>query len=454
MRPSATACSRPATDVDGRSVIGLWTELGPGSRWTNEGVSRVVGFLIEGAAQSRATTFHLVVPGGMGAVVRADLMSLKAEEGQDWVLHEGPTSPTGAEQRRAMEMLADFANATVGVEGWVVTFPFFLAARRLAKPIAVLFPDAIPYDFPWGWPGEVHWGAQGHWPQWFRATSELLTKAPAVITFSKHVDERHVQALFGVAGEKVRVVPLAAPDLSHLLPDREGRISRSISGERLRAHARDRGWRYLGDFPFEETPYVVVSTQDRPTKNICMAALAVINLIRKRHVQIKMVTTATIHYGADWTDLPGSIETRQAQSDILSMPDLPRDVHAALYHCAAATLHPSFYEGIVGALPLFESLSVGTPALAARGPHTDELLQEHPGLEPWLFDPYDGGALEALMLEAMAGRDRIAAVQQELYAGFARRSWGDVAKEYALVATSGVGDDNARGRPDPSSEAP
>ncbi len=208
----------------------------------------------------------------------------------------------------------------------------------------------------------------------------------------------------------------------------------------LRAHARARGWRYLQDFAFEDARYVVVSTQDRVTKNIGRAADAVLRLLRRDRIGIKLFTTASLHFGADWTLLPGLIEREQMHRDAISVPDLPREVHAALFHCAAAVLHPSFFEGIVGALPFYEAVSVGTPCLLARGPHTAELLAEEPGLSPDTFDPYDVDGLARLLRSLLeGGREEVLARQSAAFERLLRRrNWGQVAEAYANAAVGGL----------------
>ena len=430
-----------------RVKIGLWTELPKGARWTNEGVSRVVGFLIEGAAQTQGLHFVVVVPHGMARVVEDDLRSLSASEGLDWTVVEGPAGsvdaqanigPASDDHDENMVKLANFANEQVDVAGWVVTFPFFTGSIWLKRPKAVLFPDAIPYDFPSGWPGAANWGEDGFWPSWFRRCDQVMRHANTVITFSRHVAERHLVKLFGVSESKIHVVPLAAPDLSPLVNGLIGRVrspkTRREAADLLRAHSKERGWRYLTDFPFEEVDYAVVSTQDRPTKNLGMAAGVVLDVLRRRRRDLKLIVTAPLHFGAVWTTLPSLIERQQAPLDILSATDLPRKVHAALYHGAAVVIHPSFYEGIVGALPFFEAISVGTPAVAAHGPHTDELLRDRPEFKGSLFDPYDTSKLSRLIEQTLDAREDFAEKQHAFYKKRMSWSWGDVAEGYAAAA--------------------
>ncbi|QIL01455.1 glycosyltransferase family 4 protein [Sphingomonas sinipercae] len=436
-----------------RVPIGLWSELGPGARWTNEGVSRVVGFLIEGAATGGKYIFHLVVQPELAAEVRADLRTLKAVEGRDWALWspEDPREldaglkakpfPSMEAEWRAIAGLADYANRNVPVRAWVVTFPKFSGALLLDKPKAVLFPDALPYDFPLGWPGDIHWGEGGAWVRWRDVATKVLEDSDAVITFSEHVAQRHVVELCGIDRSKVTVVPLAPPDLSGLIglgdDRRRSAQSRAAAAETLRAYMRDKGIDYLRDFPFEEVEFVAAATQDRPTKNLGLTADAVLRAVRQYRHPMKVLMTAPLHFGADWTRLPQVVEQHQFQRDLISLPDLPREVHAALFHCASIIVHSSFYEGIIGALPFYEAASVGTPAVLANGPHIEELLKDEPTLRPFVYDPYDPDALAELIRRIGDDRDSAVEAQAAIFDRLNRRGWDSVAADYAVAALSG-----------------
>lgn len=435
---------------DQRIPIGIWWELGRGSRWTNEGVSRVVGFLIEGAAEGGKYCFHLAVRHGLGDIVREDLRQLQAVEGLDWLVWE----PTEEEEQAAIAAakgnpdspahdagpaaLAEFANATVPVAAWIVTFPHFLGALQLQKPFAALFPDALPYDFPLGWSGDDHWGEEGLWPSWRRSAAQLIARSVSVITFSRHVADRHLGSLFQVGSNRIRVVPLAPPDLAPLVPFVSGRRqssdSRAAAADLLRSYARDQQIAYLQDYPFEEVAFVAGATQDRPTKNLGLSAEAIGEIVRLRRGSMKLFLTARLFHGEKWTRLPDVVAADQLKNDVVSLPDLPRQIHAALFHCATAVVHSSHFEGISGALPFFEALSVGTPTLLARGPHVDELLRIEPVLQPFLFDPYDASGL-ALAIETITRhRDDFVKQQSKAYERLRRRRWSEVAEAYAAAA--------------------
>ncbi len=582
----------PVTTEPQRIAVGVWIELPDYADWSHQGVSRVIGFLIEGAAQRGDIVWRLVAPSALCNQIAEDLRTLAAREGQDWTLHSPPpkvapehcgplvqtpvqppepvvgaplelpeitsvpSGPIGLTPRRMGQVLfvaglaalpllllraalrpilrpittrlrlivhmardpvafaprladavarlprglgskaarslriwalaaqvpppatdlassstpapapsppleplvpvpdptppadpltpaphfrdqAMFANAEVPVQGWLVPFPNFIGSRLLTGPRAVLFPDAIPYLLPMGWRDDFSHPEAG-FPLWRSYTKCTLEEATTIITFSEHVKRVHGPKLFP-PGVPVVVAPPAPPDLSALLPGRSAAAACRVSSRKaaasvLRHHAATRGWRYLADFPFEDVTYVAVSTQDRPTKNVQLIVTALSRLLRRRFVNCKILMTTPLWRDASWTDLPETISSAGLDLDVVSMPELPRDVHAALYHCAALAVHASFLEGIVGTLPFFEAVSVGTPCLMADGPHVRELLKHH-ALADTVFDPFDADGLADLIMRALARRDALLASQSAVLAALRRRDWSAVAAEYATAAT-------------------
>ena len=425
-----------------RIPVGIWAQWPKGARWSNEGMTRLLGFLIEGIADS-SYLFRIVLPDWIRAEAEDDLNRLAAVAGVDFTLHS--PGDHGLEITNMGE-LAEFANAFVEVSGWLSVFPSFNFGTRLEKPLAVIFPDGIPkvfHEF-----SDAAWGYNGNHAVWESYVREMLDRADRVVTFSKHVRDDQLSRVFSVDPSKVIVVPHASPDLAPMLPFvRERRRtpeSVAIAAAMLRDHSLERGWDYLSNYPFDQVPFVAVSTQDRVTKNIRLILDSVLRLVREERRDLKILATAPLHFGADWTVLPAAIEHRQAHRDLISMPDLPREEHAALFHCAAVAVHASIFEGGHAPFPFYEAVSVGTPCLMARGPHTEELLESAPELEPFLFDPNDADGLARLIMETCASRTSALAIQQKAYERFRRRSWSDVSLAYAEAAVLGPLDAGSR----------
>lgn len=461
-----------------RVQIGLWTELYPDQQWAHEGMARLIGFLIEGAAISQSATFHIVVQSGLRQKLEDDLRDLDADAGIDWVvespdddgphdypapLHdngrpdggvephlgpprltvppltvnmpvpilEEPPTPGELAHVQRMSQLAAFANARVKVDGWLALHAHWDNVLWLRGRCVTFFPDANDVtfiDF-----NEAAWQPTGPGTRGLERTRRTLARCDAAITFSPHVAAQ-LRALYPVPPE-VYTIPHGAPDLFpelRFLTHRRGDAeTRARAGELLRNYAQRQDWQYLSDFPFEEVPYIIVSTQDRRSKNLGAVAEAVERLIRREYINIKVLATATFNYGADWTLLPGTIERHQLHYDILSVPRLPRYIHAALYHCAALVIHPSLFEGGNGSWPFHEGISVGTPALQARAPHSRFLAEGAPELNDYSFDPYDVEDAIRAIKKVLADRKAAVDIQLGAYEKLRRRSWGIVAAEYA-----------------------
>jgi glycosyltransferase involved in cell wall biosynthesis len=312
--------------------------------------------------------------------------------------------------------------------GWLLLRTDFVRGLGLPGRKIALFSDAFPSDLA------IHLDAA-----WQCRTAETLAGVDGVVTLSCHVAERHVTGFFGVPKAKVAPIPTAMPDLWPLLPiSPHDRVStpdsRRAAADILRSYAAEREQTYLIEFPFEDVPYIVVPAQDHPTKNVALALEAVRLLLRRDYFDIKLLTTANLEPGRP-SGLWQAVHDGGMQLEALSVPDLPRAVHAALYHCAALTVHPSFVESGVGCLDFAESISVGTPCLMALGPHSLELLDEEPALQPFLFDPYDADALAHLIRCTVVSRPAALAVQDGIRKRRARRGWGDVGEEFAAVVS-------------------
>jgi glycosyltransferase involved in cell wall biosynthesis len=268
----------------------------------------------------------------------------------------------------------------------------------------------------------------------------VLAGVDRAVTFSHHIARDLAGPPFAFPAERIAVVPHPPPDLRPaltFLADRRGDAgTRGRAAELLQAEAARRGLRYLRDFPFDEVPYCVLSSQDRQTKNIGLVCDAVHRLVREQRRSVKLITTAPLSGQADWQRLPGFIARQGMQHDILSMHDLDRPEHAALYHCAAVAVHASFIEGGDTVFPFYEAVSLGTPCLMADGPHVQELLQRAPELAPYVFDPHDADALAALIWQTVQHRDAALDVQLVVFERLSRRRWADAVLEYAQAATA------------------
>jgi len=423
-----------------RIAIGVWIEPHPGGQWAHQGMTRLLGFIIEGAAAGGKYAFHLFLPDYIRDEAQTDFASLAAARGLDYYMH----SPRDHDETvDGFTELAHFANRhakRAKVVGWLSLFPQFDQARLLDGPLTLIFPDAIPMVFPEF--SDFYWGPEGHHTILRERVTAMLGFADRAITFSDHVARDQVNHLYGFDLNRITSVVAAPPDLAPLLPFVENRrrtaVSVACAAAMLRSHAREREWHYLDDYPFEDVRYIAVSTQDRVTKNIPVVANAVDDLVRQHRIDARLFMTAHFHFAPPATPVAQLVENRQSVRDVVSMPNLPRAEHAAFYHAAEVAVHPAIFEGGAGTFPFYEAISVGTPCLMADGPHQRELIAMAPELAEFTFDPNDRRHLARLILEVRANRAEVVERQLAIYEQLSRRTWAQVAEAYASTA-AGIG---------------
>jgi|GEM_PF-3184248 len=351
--------------------------------------------------------------------------------------------PDAAEPRPEAPPEPNWRVPTLGQQpdAWLSLMADFVVPANLKGRRAMVLPDAIMLEFGSGFPTSAL-GPDGAVSRWLSGVRRNLNRCETVITYSTHVAARHAVGLLGADPRKIRVVPHAAPDLRTAAPflpadRRRTAASRAEAANILRHHAAERRWRYLADFPLEHVDYIAVSTQERPSKNLTTVVEALRILVQERHGHLKLLMTTPFVSDPDDPTLKVADKVRREglMLDVLSLPHLPDREHAALYHAAALTVHPAFFEGGDAPFPFSESVSVGTPCLMARGPHTEELLRQHPDLEPFLFDPYDPEILADMITAAIGSREQTLDVQLAAYGRMQERRWSQVAEEYATAAT-------------------
>lgn len=420
-----------------RTPIGIWIESPHGAQWSNQGMTRLLGFIVEGLAHDRQYIFRIVVTDDIRDEAEQDFGALAAEAEVDYTFHsprdEGVEAPT-------FDDLASFANDYVDVVAWISLFPNQTALRYLEAPVSTIFPDAIGlayFDFSDG-----AWAKGGPPVIWRDRVRKTLKSVTNVITFSAHVARDQVMGIFGIEESRIRIIPHAPPSLDGILPfvqdARRTPESRFRAAEMLRRHATQKGLAYLADFPFEHVRYVAVSTQDRVTKNIGITVEAIERIVRDWGDSFKLIMTAQVNLGGVPTPTAQRIAGKQLQFDVISMPDLSREVHAAFYHCAELVVHPSVFEGGRGVFPYYEAISVGTPCLMADGPHVAELMHEAPALADFVFGPNDADALAKMIMKMSQARDEVTALQLATFKHLRQRNWVEVAREYVAAAMQGI----------------
>ena len=86
-------------------VVGVWTQWRLPFHWEAEGLTRLLGFLIEGGAERGDVRFAVVVSAAHLPYARAALSKLSAQEGVHWTLHTAEVCSDGEVPDAAMRIV-------------------------------------------------------------------------------------------------------------------------------------------------------------------------------------------------------------------------------------------------------------------------------------------------------------------------------------------------------------
>jgi glycosyltransferase involved in cell wall biosynthesis len=236
-----------------------------------------------------------------------------------------------------------------------------LAGRRNV----VVIHDCAPFrDRSW------FGGAYGAWHR--ALVPRIARRARLVIVPSEHV-RAELAELFGLPGERVRVVAPGV-DAAFRNPGDPAALRRRLGIER---------------------PYVLALGTDSPRKNL--------GLLDRLAADLDAGGLDVLIAGSSRSYLPGSAPGAARRLGYVADADLP-----ALYAGAAAFAMPSLYEGF--GLPCVEAMAAGTPVVAADR----AALPEACGGAALLADPDDAAAFAAALLRAAGPeRDRLVAAGRE-----------------------------------------
>lgn len=244
--------------------------------------------------------------------------------------------------------------------------------------------DAAPLEFPD--PRPTKWWQNRRWRRLYAAT---VKRADVIITDATFT-AAELDALLGVAAERIHVVPLAADDVRIPPPERD-------AGALARLGVR--------------SPYVLaVSARDR-RKNLAFLDRAM------HHVADLLPPARLVTVGAHPASQSDPAPAWRHSVGFVSDDDL-----VSLYRGARAVVVPSLYEGF--GLPVLEAMQVGTPVICAR----TSTLPEVGGSAARYVSPTDDGEL-ALAIADLITDDK--AYDQARRAGLeqaARFSWNETAR--------------------------
>jgi glycosyltransferase involved in cell wall biosynthesis len=332
--------------------------------------------------------------------------------------------------QREYRRLAKLAARRRDIRSWFVATPWSSAAVELPGKVVVSLWDFVFADFPTKFNARAALELKADY-------AKLLRRADVVVSNSDYVSQRHGQQVFGLDKPHTAVVRSNPVDYreSYVRAQLAGDARREAS-ETLRRHfarsarkaARDGSgkFEYFVGFPFDEIPYFFSSTQLRPHKNTLLLVKAYREFLTRGRGSHKLIMTGQLEHQPEILEY---IAQHQLQWDVLSIPKVPPEVHAALYQLASLTVVPTMFEGGLP-FPFFESLSVDTPVVMADIPVVRELIPLAADAR-WLFDPGSKSDLLESLCWCLEHRDRILLEQRRLYQTLSIRNWTDTAREYA-----------------------
>ena len=325
--------------------------------------------------------------------------------------------------------LADVINTQEDIQAWYCPTAFWPAFNRVAKPGLMCVPDVVTAEFPVGFAVIDREGMRS-----VEIVESAIAGGENFVTYSSQVKWRTLVDRYSVPPEAVDVVPHACWDLSRLIrvtgfADDETATRRYSEARMQEALNRSGGERYARDFASDALCYFFYPSQLRPNKNVVTLLRAYEHLLRKRFIQRKLILTG------DPTRLPSVrdfIQERRLERDVLCLHALTAVELAACFRLADLAVNPSLSEG--GCPFTFtEALSVGTPAVMARIPVTEEVITDPELQHMMLFDPYDWEDAAAKMEWALENRDLLLSAQKTFYSRLAERTWKDVVDDHVAI---------------------
>jgi glycosyltransferase involved in cell wall biosynthesis len=354
---------------------------------------------------------------------------------------------TDAAQEQEFASLAVEASKRDDIQVWYVPHPGSLYARQINKPLVVAVPDCVYCEFPTVFDAVVFSKAD-------RAIRDVVSRATRTVSYSDYVRRRHVEQFLGVPSERTRVIHHAPMSVDSFLSETgSGRSKGQTLRERALAIVRDYVSRefkpvrwapnfpedLLREYPFEQGNFLFASSQIRPSKNYFFLIKAFERALRRYYTPMKLFVTGPLEHEA-W-GLKDYIRRQHLELDVISVPDLSPEVHAAFYHLAGLTVVPTLFEGGFP-FPFSESLSVGTPAIMSAIPVTTEIIPQDLA-KLMLFDPYDVEDMAGRMRWGIAHRQELLARQLPLYESLRQRTWDHVAEEYLALFREALYPDGA-----------
>jgi len=322
-----------------------------------------------------------------------------------------------------LNKLIDKINRETEIRTWFIPTLFWPEIIGIRAKKIVAAPDVVFLDFPLLF-------TQPTLKRTLEEITQTIQSADHFVCYSEHVKQNTLVQKFSISPEQVSVIKHGNVNLSSLLLPSHANIKqmKQAAHQVLRSYQQTYLSKhpYLKDFDFTDTRYIFYSSQIRPHKNFMSLIQAYEILLKKRFVNIKLITTANLMGEQKIWDY---IIKKRLQYDILCFTDVSSETLAALNHLAHCAVNPTLFEGGFP-FTFTEAYSVGTPSIMSHIPVVADEIQDPILREKMLFDPYHIDDMVNKIEWAVYHREELLALQAPLYQQMASRSWEVVANDY------------------------
>lgn len=317
------------------------------------------------------------------------------------------------------------------IAAWYCPTTFWPSFNRIDAPKLMCVPDVVFTEFPVGY---ARLGGERN-KEVFADVERAVTGADHFVTFSEHVKWRTLVDRFHRDPSRVHTIRHGANRLDHLItvrdmPDNDA-ATHQFCRQLLRgALSRTTVSKHAPVYAGADIRFMFYASQIRPHKNVLTLLRAYEWLLRRRHIQHKLLLTGNLQVAPEAADF---VAVHRLESDVICVPGLSAQELAACYRLADLAVNPSLFEG---GLPFTfsEALSVGTPVVMARMPVTTEVINDPELARQTLFDPYDWRAMADHIEHALQNRSALYKLQRAFFDDvIAARTWRDVVREHVDI---------------------
>ncbi|MBR0850299.1 glycosyltransferase [Bradyrhizobium diazoefficiens] len=330
-------------------------------------------------------------------------------------------------EQHETDVMVEMINRLTDVDAWYSPTAFWPSFNKINAPRVMCVPDVVLGDFPVGFSGV----GGDRFRETFRMVEAAIQGSKYFVTYSNDVKWRTLVETYGVSPGNVSVVKHAVNDLNdqvNITGFANNEVTRRLYAESLFRAALNKASNldYTASFANLSVKFIVYPSQFRPSKNVINLLRAFSHLLRERYVGHKLILTGN---PADMPEINRYIREHNLANDVLCLYGLTTQELAACYSLADLAVNPSLSEG--GCPFTFgEALSVGTPAVMARIPVTEEVITDRHLQSVMLFDPYDWRSMAERIEWALQNRGALLAQQLKVFDSLARRTWDNVVAEH------------------------